>query len=386
MFGNILRLVDRRVGYFAVAILMVFAVFLPALASAAQISERSIAPSSASIDVEDATYQVKFTPKTNAAAFVVDFCNETPLLGQACTTPTGMDVTGAASTTSGFTNVTPGTLSEGKVVVAGAMTANTPVTVDISGIDNPSESGTVYARIATFASTAAAGTYTSTVPGETVDEGGVAFAITDTIGVSGAVLESLTFCVSGAEIASVDCGGTISSPNLALGEEVAGPGSPRALNPGTLHTGNLYAQISTNAQQGAIVSLKSGAAGCGGLLRAGSSDCDIEPANFASSIVPASDAKFGMLVAPGADPAGGSSNGSVAAMNNYNAANYHMGYNQATPTTAGVTGTYGDQVLNTVNKPVNNKNVLFTFGVSAQNDTPAGMYAADLSLIATGTF
>lgn len=384
MLSNILRLVDRRAVYFVAAVVMVLAVFIPALASAAQISERSIALSSASIDVENVTYQVKFTPKAAAAAFVVDFCEETPILGQACTTPDDMDVTGAASSTAGFTNVTAGTQAEGHVVVAGSLVANTPVVVDISGIDNPSVSGTVYARIATFATTGAAEAYTSAVPGTTVDDGGVAFAITDTIGVTGAVLESLTFCVSGAAITVADCGGTITSPNLALGDEIAGPGTPRALNPGTLHTGNLHAQISTNAQQGAIVSLKSGATGCGGLMRAGSEDCDIAPANHATSIVPASDAKFGMLVAPGADPAGGVSDGAVAAMNNYGAVNYHMGYiaNQAT----GVTSTYGDQVLNTASAPVNNKNILFTFGVSAQNNTPAGMYAADLSLIATGTF
>lgn len=381
---NILRLVDRRTGYFTAAVLMVFAVFLPALASAAQISERSIAPSSASVDVEDATYQVKFTSVAAAGAFVVDFCTESPILGQACTTPTGMDVSGADSVTAGFTDVTGS--ANGSVVVAGTIDASDEVTVDIDGIDNPSVSGTVYARIATFATDTAADSYTSAAPGAVIDDGGVAFAITDTIGVTGAVLESLTFCVSGAEITAAACGNANSNTNLALGEVV---GSTRALQPGELHTGDLYAQLSTNAQSGAVVSLKSSAVGCGGLMRAGSSDCDITPADATdlenAGIDAATDAKFGMLVNTAVDnPTGGASNGTITPMNEYGATVYHMGYmqNQAT----GVTSAYGHPVLNTGSAPINNKNVRFTFGVSAQNSTPAGNYAADLSLIATGTF
>jgi hypothetical protein len=54
--------------------------------------------------------------------------------------------------------------------------------------------------------------------------------------------------------------------------------------------------------------------------------------------------------------------------------------------TTGVTSTYGDSLLDTANLPVNNKNVQITFGASVSNLTPAGLYSADLSLIATGKF
>ncbi|MGH7218550.1 MAG: hypothetical protein ACREGE_03870, partial [Candidatus Microsaccharimonas sp.] len=53
---------------------------------------------------------------------------------------------------------------------------------------------------------------------------------------------------------------------------------------------------------------------------------------------------------------------------------------------SGVTGPYGDPVLDTAGAPANNKNAQITFGASIANDTPAGLYSADFSLIATGKF
>lgn len=52
----------------------------------------------------------------------------------------------------------------------------------------------------------------------------------------------------------------------------------------------------------------------------------------------------------------------------------------------GVTSPFGDRFLETAEAPANNKNMALTFGVAASNNTPAGNYSADLSLIAVGTF
>jgi hypothetical protein len=61
-----------------------------------------------------------------------------------------------------------------------------------------------------------------------------------------------------------------------------------------------------------------------------------------------------------------------------------MGYVSGDAT--GVTSTYGDPILDTAGAPVNNMGMPLTFGASAANDTAAGLYSADLSLIATGKF
>lgn len=384
---NTLRFIDRRVGYFIAAGLILLATFLPALASAAQITERSIALSSSSVDAKNVTYQVNFTPEEDAGAFVVDFCKESPIIGQACTGPDDFDATAAASTTSGFTGVAA--LDENTIRVTGSMTGGdtpTDVSVDITGITNPSVKGTIYARIVTFTDATGANAYTSTIPGTHIDDGGIAIAITDTIGVSGAVLESLSFCVANEVITGEGCVGSYGSPILALGETI---GSTRALNPdGSLSSDSLYGQLSTNAVGGAVISLKSDATDCGGLMRAGSTDCNIKPA--ATGTTPAAmelgnDGLFGMLVAAGTDPSSGdNSNGTVQPGTGYGDTNYYMEY--VSGNTGGVTSTYGSQIVNTAGAPVNNKGLHFTFGASARNSTPAGMYAADMSMIATGTF
>src|SRR5690606_23359512 len=93
----------------------------------------------------------------------------------------------------------------------------------IDNIDNPSAAGMVYARIVTFNNSTNAALYTeATTEASTgvVDYGGAAISITDTVGVSGAVLESLIFCVSGAEIGE-DCDVSANpedAPTLKLGE------------------------------------------------------------------------------------------------------------------------------------------------------------------------
>lgn len=382
---NTLRVIDRRVGYFVAAGLILLATFLPALASAAQITQRSVQLSSSSAGADNATYNVTFTPATDAGAFVVDLCTVTPIVGEACATPAGLDTASPTSTSVGFTDVA--SLDTNTIRVTGSMTAGTPVSVAINGIDNPDAAGTIYARILTYTNPTAANTYDSEAPGSYFDDGGVAIAITDTIGVSGSVLESLQFCVSAAELTSGNCAGA-TSPNLPLGDLV---GETYVLQPGELSTGELYSQISTNAAGGAVVRLKSSTTGCGGLVRVGATNCNIKPISTApmalAAIEGASDGLFGLRVATGTDPVTAANpEGTVQAAGIYNATDYYLGWSQANETTQGVTSLYGDPVFDTDDGPVTDKNMLFTFGASAQNNTPAGNYAADLSMIATGTF
>lgn len=376
------RLLGRNARYIVVALALVLAVILPTIVSAAQLTQRSIALSSSSADADGVTYTVQFTPPSNAAAFVVDFCSNSPAVGQPCTAPVGFSASSVSSTTVNFTDVAA--LDANTVRVTGSITQPTPVSVNLDNINNPTNSGTLYARIVTFDTVVNANAYESEVvvagyqmTGK-VDEGGAAIAITDTVGVSGAVLESITFCVSGAAI--TDACETTTTPVLSLGEQV---GDVYALQPGTVSEGSIYTQISTNAASGAVVNLKSSALDCGGLVRAGApTSCDIGPA--LTDGVDGTAARFGVRVLPGADLAGATGLFQAATASAYNGTSYTLNF--AAGNATGVTSVFGDPFLDTGNAPANGKNMELNFGASVTNDTPAGLYSTDLSLIATGKF
>ena len=353
---------------------------LPTLASAAQVTARSVALSSSSVSATNVTYQVNFTSVSAAGAFVVQFCGNTPLIGQSCTAPTGFDATGVTTATSGAT--ISGTATANKVIVADTIGSASSVTVALDNIKNPTAAGTIYARVVTYASTTDAGIYSAdgTTLGTVVDQGSMAMSITNTVGVSGAVLESMTFCVAGATI-SPDCNlSGNSAPTLQLGKNTGGV---IALDPTAVYTGTIYTQISTNAASGAIVNLKSDALNCGGLLRAGSpAACDIPAAGVGANTVVASTPGFGVMT--GANVTGADGTYEAVPSGSYNASDYHMNF--VAGNTAGVTSTYGDPILDTASAPANNLNMPLTFGATVSNNTPAGLYAANLSLVATGKF
>lgn len=380
---------NQRTGRLATLAALVTATLVqglvPVFASADQVTSRSVALSSSVKSSTNVTYNVSFTTSTTtpttATAFVVQFCSNTPLIGQTCTAPSGMTAASVTTATAGASISTTTVATANKVVVDKAgMTPGSAVSVELAGITNPSTAGPLYARIATYDTDAHAANYSTdgaTLGAGQVDSGSVAISITDGVAVSGAVLESMTFCVSGTSIAAscdlADGGSLLTAPTLTLGENVGGV---VALSSTAVSTGTIYTQMSTNAAGGAIVSLKSNAASsCGGLMLAGSVTCYIPASGIAANTVVAGTAGFG--VKTGADVTG--SDGDYKASTNYNSTTYHM---DAT----GVTGTYGDPILNTAGAPANNLNMPLTFGVSIGNNTPAGKYSADLNLIATGTF
>lgn len=379
---DIIKSFDGRTRFFAAIIALALVLIVPMLAMAAQVTERSIALSSSSVSAENVSYQVKFTPDANAAAFVLEFCKNTPLIGQACTPPVDFDATAAASNSNGVTAVAGET---NKVTVTAGLTAATEADVTLTGIDNPSEAGPLYARVVTYETALEAGAYESEDLGEgVVDQGSIAVNITPTIGVSGAVLETMTFCVAGAAITE-NCGAvtsqTLDAPVLRLGETT---GSVVALSADDVSEGSIYTQISTNAANGAIINLKSTALDCGGLVRAGApTSCDILPA-LNGDVLPG-EAKFGVRTAAATDT-GTNANGTLQPVEGsvYNDTNFRLNYVAGNGT--GITSIFGDPFLDTDGAPVNNKNMAITFGVSVDNNTPAGLYSTDLRLIATGKF
>ena len=373
----------KRLSCLVAAVAVTGALVLPTITSADQATNRSVQLSSASASATNVTYIVNFTTSTKAAgqAFTVDFCGNSPLLGQTCTEPTGFSAAAAASTTTGFTDVTGST---NHVVVGGTIATATDVSVELTGINNPSTTDPLYARIVTYdtkehATAAAPDDYETGA----IDNGGIAIAITPTIGVSGVVLESLMFCVSGDPI-DADCATTGKAPVVTLGEQM---GDVVALTNGVVSEGTVHTQISTNAVSGAVIRLKSSAQNCGGLLRAGAPNaCDIKPAIGTTGIsASANEAKFGVKTATATDT-GTSANGDYAPVSGslYDNSRFAMNYVDGNAT--GVTSPFGDQFLDTAGAPANNKNMTLTFGATVANNTPAGTYAADLSLIAVGKF
>jgi len=380
----------RVVALFAVAALVLATVtpgLVPTFASAAQVTERSVELSSSSKGATDVNYTVKFTAVTDAAATVLTFCKNTPLIGAACTSPTNFDASGASAT--GYTISQTAEEANNIIVVTGAIDVSeaAEVTIPLEHISNPTDAGTMFVRIVTYDTTGHAEASTPTAlgaAGYVQDQGSAAISITDTVGVSGAVLESMTFCVSGSEITVANCESGLTPPTLKLGETT---GDVTALTASKVSEGDIYSQISTNAVNGAVVNLQSNAKSCGGLLRAGSDEgvCDIAAAGAAG--IEAGQAKFGLKVTSLTTPVGITSNGTFQGANSnayYGSEVFKL--NAAIDNNTGVTSPYGDLLLDTAGAPANNKNVKITFGASVANNTPAGLYSADLSLIATGKF
>lgn len=372
---------DNYIGNILAAVGLLIAFVAPVLISVAvsadQITSRSVTLSSSSKEVEDVDYDFDFTLPNAAGAVVIEFCENSPLIGAACDAPSGFDASGA-TTSSGTFSIdvqTATTVELVETMSAGA------IDLTLEGIDNPTAAGPLYARIVTYADqTTKDAQYTNAQTlGTYIDDGGIAISITDSIGVSAAVLESLTFCVSDSAIS--DGCGDASFSAIELGETT---GSVTALSSTVTSTAEMYSQISTNAASGAVVNLKSSAVGCGGLINSSDpSECYITPA--LNTGIAGGEAKFGVMADALADantnPIGAFD---VVSASDYNDTTYALNYVSGDAT--GVTSTYGDPFLDTAGAPANNKNVLITFGAGAAAGTPAGNYSTDISLIATGTY
>lgn len=372
---------SRYVAYTVMVCTMVLAVLVSHAASAFMLSERSIQLSSSSVSTTS-VYTVGFTARQPAGAFVIDFCSNTPLIGQPCAIPTDFSAEGAASTDPVFSDVTG---SEGRIVVAGPIGEDDEISVAINGIVNPSADGIMYARIVTFDTKQSALDATPEVLAGNRDEGSVAIAITPTIGVSGTVLETMTFCVS-ADPIDDDCE-TVTTPALTLGQE--GGGETGILQAGVLSQGDLYVQLTTNAYGGAIVYLKNAAGECGGLLLIGEEEgCYIQPAQN-NDINPADgQARFGIKTSPASPTPARTATGVLqpAEGSYYNNDGFAMRVTAGSNPVSGVTSAFGDPLLDTAGAAASNQNMRLILGVTIANDTPAGTYATKLGLIATGRF
>jgi hypothetical protein len=260
---------------------------------------------------------------------------------------------------------------------------STPITFTISGVTNPSSTGTFYARIITFdtdAHATAQYTVSGTTRGTTLtnlkDSGGVALSTAAAITVTARVMESISFCVYpdvwpiGGAAGSGVCGNT---PSLELGT-----GSPAVIDSLAVYTGKIKFDLSSNATNGVNVRLK------GNTLTSGANTiAAVNAGGGTAGTITAGTAGFGLQVPTTTNTGGVTPVGQVKADANYDAAS---GYGFDTTSVDNVTTTYGDIIANSNSAPLNQITVPVTYGATASITTPAGIYTSNEQMIATGTF
>ena len=362
-----------RAAYGVAALSLAVAGLVPAFrgtANAAQVTSRSIQMSSSTAGATNTTYLISFTAATTATlkGIVVDFCDNTPIIGDStCTAPTGFTVGTPTATTSISGTWAASAANSGRTLrlvnaTGTSVTASTAVTVTLTTATNPTtDNHSFYARILTYVNDSGAdspATYAPGSEGAYTDYGGVAMSTGKVINITARVMESLAFCVYDAS-----CG---DDPSMTLGH-----GANMILDATTIDTDTAKFSISTNAQSGADIRWK------GDTLKSGSNSIAAVNSAGTPGTITAGTANFGMAVTTAgtnitvdAEYAG---NGNSGASGTFNLI------------TAAVTGTYGD-IIASLSQPTNNSVTTMTFGATASNTTPAGIYTAAEQMIATGKF
>jgi hypothetical protein len=406
-------------------------ILLPGVASAGQVSSRSITISSSVPSATSVTYAVSFKPTSTATigGIVVDFCSDSPLIGSTtCAYPSSftMGSTPSVSGLAGFSTstgswVTTNSLQGGaassntQVLLYTNTTAQTPtgtstaITFNITGVTNPSTTGSFYARILTFDTSAhttaqytASGTTRASSFANMLDYGGVALSTVTNINITSKVYETLSFCIYLA-------GGTActTAPNLTLGDPTTGALSSASVyaDDGTgnnTQSGAAY-QIATNDGSGVVVTM-TGTTLCrpGGTCTTGASAYTISSeytynsnTNTEVALVAGSEA-FGMCAdttsgngglaasAPYNDTTNNCHNlASVTTNNVYSGASKFGFYDVAT---SGGTNSAGGSTVLTSTGAVSTYTGQFDFAATIAAATEAGIYTTSLNLVATGTF
>jgi hypothetical protein len=318
--------------------------------------------------------------------FVLDFCDNSPIIGDSCTATAGTNVPNVSSAALSGWTLDGASTSNMAIFTIGSntWTNGTPVTLSITGITNPSNvgsTGTFYARAFSYDTAAKAQGYTSANPavvGAQIDQGGFALSTASKLTITAKVQEKLTFCIyTGANCAA---GGS----SLTLGSN----GVLDETQP--YNNADAKFDVYTNAQNGVVVRAKTFAAPGHTLTSGGNSITAIGGTAVASAL---GTEQYGMCVA--------TSGGSVTAVAPYKGVEGGSGacaddlttgtYNQATTftrfafDTAATQTTFGDDLASSSTASsvtVGTLNFLANIGIT----TEAGIYTNDIALIATSTF
>ncbi len=381
---------------------------------------------------QDVTYTIGFTVATtgNIGGAVIDFCSDSPIVGLTCTAPTGFNTN---DTTLGIANQTGITdfavdaaSSDANTVVltrtAASVSAAVAVEFDLGttavtdGFTNPTSTGTFYARIVTYAVTATAQAYTSTVPGTYVDDGGVAMAIANHLTLTARVQEVLQFCVGtddSSTLSSAGVGATgddctdVLGTDLSLGvvdsSSIQRTSDTDNGSTGVQLTGNdgLF-MVRTNASSGAIVYYKAeqvtglSNGGAGTLRRGAVDDCGTiaavnnacfnsaggDIATPAQSAITTGTELFGVTLRNKNNNAGGAT--SVVTCDAAYDGDGSCSTGAATGYAWAPTGVF--DTIATSSGPVDDELAYIEFAATASPTTPTGLYTVTANFVATSTF
>lgn len=361
---------------------------------------------------QNVTYTVAFdlgTAHSNLEGVVVQFCSDSPIVGDSCTEANaaiGLDLTGvtvSANSLSGATDVDPSAwtvggdndtfiLSDATTGIAGSL--GDTVAFDIDGVTNPTSVGSFYARIITYDDDTVATSYTAGTPGSNVDDGGIALSVANELTVTARVQEVLEFCI-GTETDSTYAGVTgddctdVAGTDLSLGVV----DSNSIATTSTIDTPNDGAfMVRTNALNGAVVYYKAEQDTSSGKLKIAGETCNgtnLDDPCFNSvgttrAAITSGTEEFGLALKDLSTSSGGATtalscdteyqgdgvdcSGAVAGNN------YAWDDSGAFDTLASSTGPIDDELVN------------LEFAATASPTTPTGLYTVTANFVATSTF
>jgi hypothetical protein len=169
--------------------------------SGAYLGAHAVKMSDARPGSQNVTYDISFeiaTPGT-LGSVALQFCSNGTLPEDPCTTPAGFDASGATIVSqSGTTNFTIDSATDNTIILTHTPVAvgTGMITVELDNIANPSNAGSFFAKVLTYASADASGPYT--------DNGGMALVIGEALNINTEVPPYLTFCL-GTSIPTNDC-------------------------------------------------------------------------------------------------------------------------------------------------------------------------------------
>ncbi len=361
---------------------------------------------------QNVTYTVAFdlaTAHSNLEGIVIQFCSDSPIIGDGCAQATGIGLDLSSATVSQNTlgatadidpsgwTVTNGDddliILDDATGISGSV-GNT-VAFDIDGITNPTSTGAFYARILTYDVNTNATGYTAGNPGSNIDDGGIALAVANELTVTARVQEVLEFCI-GTEVDSSlayatgeDCG-DVSGTDLDL--EVVDSNSIATTS--TIDTPNDgIAMIRTNASSGAVMYYKAEQDTASGQLKIAGSACsgtDLDDPCFNSvgttrAVIAAGTEDFGLALKERVTTTGGATDSIVCD------ADYRGdGTAGCTGAVAGNNYAWDDSgafdTLASSSGPVDDELVALEFAATASPTTPTGLYTVTANFVTTATY
>lgn len=346
----------KRVAF--VAILATVAMLSPLFggwqqANAADFTTRRLAMSDSLAGATNVHYNLSFSGQSagTVGSIRLQICSNDPFPGNPCVLPAGFDISNAQLLSqtgmTGFTIHVSTTVNELVLTrIPGATNAAT-VSYDLAGVTNPTNPGSYYGRLETFASTDATG--------PSHDAGGLAFAfVGGDLSIHTYVPPYLAFCI-GNTIPAEDCS-TAEGNYIDLGE----------LSPTKTVTGITKMLVATNADFGYSLTVM------GTTLTSG---INVIPAMATPDISRPGTSQFGINLRANTTPSSGSEPsgmGRGVPTADYNVPNKFKFAS-------------GDMIAS-YNDPDYFRMYTADYIVNVSKDQPAGVYVTTLTYIALATF